>query len=114
VSNHKRALPLRAISDVAGVATGDAFTCAVHGSGKVSCWGYGLAGELGHGKLEIRPRPALVVGIDDAVEVAAGKDFACARRNSGKVVCWGDNTYCQLGAGTGPFVLQPTRIQRLP
>src|SRR5262245_25142444 len=75
------------------VRAGGSFACALHDSGKVSCWGRNEDGELGDGTLTARSTPALVPGITDAVEITLGDTHACARRSAGEIVCWGQNEF---------------------
>jgi alpha-tubulin suppressor-like RCC1 family protein len=62
------------------VSAGGDFTCALHTSGDMICWGskYGtLAGE-------------------DLVTLSAGQDHICALKRSGEILCDGRDTYQQL------------------
>lgn len=67
------------------------FTCALDGSGEVSCWGSNRSGQIGDGSdAEIRP-PSRVRGITDAVGIAAGGQHACALHAGGAISCWGED-----------------------
>ncbi len=88
------------LTDVAGIAVGTDFTCALLASGHVSCWGLGVSGQLGNGSLADRQSPTAVSGISTATAIAAGTGFACALLASGTVTCWGVNASGQLGDGT--------------
>src|SRR5690606_12325658 len=92
------------LSDVIAVAAGGEHSCALRQSGRVSCWGQNLYGQLGNGAgaRELNTplaKPVGVVRIDDAVEIGTGLGHGCARRRTGQVLCWGRNDRGQLGAG---------------
>lgn len=88
------------VTDAIDIASGRNHTCVAHQSGKVSCWGYNLDGQLGNGESANRKSvPVEVVGITNAFAVAAGGNFSCALRGSGSVACWGGNGSGQLGKG---------------
>jgi alpha-tubulin suppressor-like RCC1 family protein len=87
------------------IATGELFTCALLFTGKVRCWGYNHAGQLGYGhtkNIGDDETPASVgdVAIDDhVIELATGGMHTCALVKTGKVRCWGYNLFGQLGYG---------------
>jgi alpha-tubulin suppressor-like RCC1 family protein len=85
---------------VASVAAGNVHSCASTSDGRVSCWGAGVDGQLGHGEnagaetaVEVRSATA---ALTDVVEVTAGIDgyqgpagrHSCARQ-ADAVWCWG-------------------------
>ena len=76
-------------------------TCAIRGSGTVSCWGAGSLGRLGNGGNVQNVNPVNVSGITDAVALATGIQHTCALRAGGTVRCWGNNSNGQLGDGSG-------------
>jgi alpha-tubulin suppressor-like RCC1 family protein len=88
------------VDDVASLAVGHSFACAVRGDGTVWCWGMNLDGQLG-ARLPDRSVPVAVpvVGVGDAVAVSAAPGRTCVLRAGGTVSCWGDNDYGQLGDG---------------
>lgn len=98
--------------DVVFVDTGFAFTCALHRSGTVSCWGTNSRGQLGNGEggctevpygepdCDQSAEPVTVTGITDAVALSTGQDHACAVLASGSLYCWGQNDQGQIGDGT--------------
>jgi len=99
---------VQGITDAVQAASGGFFACAVHATGKVSCWGSDILGNLGDGLgshdtscMDGCSRvPVAVAGLNDAVQVTAGMyGTACALRRGGSVVCWGNNDYGQLGDG---------------
>ncbi|MBX3231283.1 MAG: hypothetical protein KIT84_10100 [Labilithrix sp.] len=103
------------ITDARAIAAGRVHTCVAHVSGKLSCWGYNLDGQLGNGKSGDRsPAPVEVAGgITNAFAVAAGGNFSCALRGAGSVVCWGGNGSGQLGSGDTSPSLTPRAVAGL-
>lgn len=108
------------LGDVAALSVGDAgsvspHTCALHHGGRVSCWGPGGSGELGHGATVANHLAQPVPEISDAVAVAAGVGFTCVvHRRGGEVSCWGSNRLGQLGDGDrGVDRLSPHRVPNL-
>jgi alpha-tubulin suppressor-like RCC1 family protein len=70
------------------LSVGNYHSCAVTTTGRVWCWGYNPAGQLGSpGYSEF---PVEVPGLVDAVRVSAGFDYSCALRSNGTVRCWGN------------------------
>lgn len=65
-----------------GLVAGAEHACALHGSGRVACFGHAaLAGD--------DTTAHWVPGAERSVEVAAGLDNGCLRQPEGKVYCWG-------------------------
>ncbi|MDC0666602.1 hypothetical protein [Nannocystis radixulma] len=92
---------------VVQIGTGAGFSCALFSHGKVKCWGFNDAGQLGLGDTEDRgdqpgemgaALPFVDVG-GDVAEIAVGSFHVCARLVSGAVKCWGRNGDGQLGLG---------------
>lgn len=97
-------------SGVTALAAGTDFTCAVLGSGAVSCWGRNHRGQLGTGTTTDVRRPTPVVGLTRGVTaVAAGDAHTCAVV-SGSVKCWGFNLNGQLGNGTAVAASRPVQV----
>ncbi|MBL8957589.1 MAG: hypothetical protein JNK82_42840 [Myxococcaceae bacterium] len=88
------------------ISAGGAHTCALLGTGQISCWGANASGQLGDGTTDGRPGPMPVTGISDGTSVSAGALHTCARTRSG-TRCWGQNDYGQLGDGTNVTRLTP-------
>lgn len=88
------------------LALGYLHSCARTNDGKVRCWGYNGAGQLGDGiSFDAGARsPALVPqevpGINDAVQLASGLSHSCVVHRNGAVSCWGLNSFGQLGDAT--------------
>ena len=104
------------LNNVVAVSTGDhphqeLHVCALHGNGRVSCWGSGIQGQLGRGDRLSGYLPEPVPRIYDAVALAAGSDHTCVVHAGGDVSCWGSGSLGQLG---GVAVAAASRPQRVP
>jgi alpha-tubulin suppressor-like RCC1 family protein len=93
------AIAVTGLSDAAGVAAGDSYSCAARSNGQVVCWGSGGNGQLGAGTFADSSVPVAVAGVSDAIAVVASFDTTCALRRHGEVVCWGEGQDGQLGDG---------------
>ena len=83
------------LKDIQQVALSDSHACALHGDGRVSCFGYPYTGALG------RPQPSdptkqydavtptLVEPLPRAKFVGAGGTLSCALTSNNDVYCWG-------------------------
>ena len=99
-------IPVTALGfiDAVAVSTGTSHTCALHATGKVSCWGDNEFGQIGNAqsiRTSLEPVvvvPTEVMGINDATAVSVGETFTCASRESGEISCWGNNSFGQLGS----------------
>jgi alpha-tubulin suppressor-like RCC1 family protein len=105
------------LTDVASIAAGQDFTCALRVTGSVRCWGRNSFGQLGNNPsggfsaTRFEASPVAVQGLPDAIAVAAGREHACAVRVGGTVICWGDNVFGQVGtAATNTVVTTPFEI----
>ncbi len=108
---------------IAGIAAGDGFSCAITTAGAAWCWGRNDRGQLGDGTTIDRSRPVRVAGgvVFDTHPTAgsfgspavptivAGTTHACARV-SGSLYCWGGNDDGQLGDGTTVSRPAPTAV----
>jgi alpha-tubulin suppressor-like RCC1 family protein len=90
-------------------------TCALHGDGTVSCWGYDQYGQLGRDSTEPTGRlPGKVPGVSDVISVAVGTYHTCALPSEGPPVCWGQNAFGQLGDGSATQRDAPVPVANLP
>ncbi len=105
-----------AVGDIASVAVGAGFACAVTAGGTVQCWGNDTSGQLGPGVAGGNSLvPVKVPGLGGVQAVAVGDEFTCALDSMGAVSCWGDNSYDELGnAVVGPFNPTPVVVSTLP
>ncbi len=104
-----------AVTDALHIAAGQYHTCVVRKSGKVSCWGENLDGQLGNGDASggRSATPVDAVGITDAKGIACGASFSCALRTGGGVACWGNGLGGQLGNGTKQLQPSPGPVSML-
>ena len=96
------------------VAAGGAHTVALSEAGHVFTWGYGHAGQLGHGDRENQWAPRQVeagrFGGEKVVFVAAGGGHTVAVTAGGRLYTWGYGGYGQLGHGDTGNRLVPTLV----
>ena len=74
------------------ISSGYYHTCAILDDGNVSCWGYGISGQLGNGGTsdETTPTSTSSLGIGrTAVAISSGTSHTCAILDDGSVSCWG-------------------------
>ncbi len=91
------------LSDAIGLTAGGTFTCALRGSGEVTCWGSNISGVIGDGSTTGRSTPGYgpeitytgIVNVD-------GSNHSCAVRGTGQALCWGLNDHGQIGDGGAP------------
>jgi alpha-tubulin suppressor-like RCC1 family protein len=101
-----------AVSGLTGVTLIVAATnhfCALKSDATVSCWGFGLGGNLGNGVVASSSVP-VVAGVSNVVFLAAGGHHTCAVISGGTVSCWGTNRYSQVGKSqnNGTYNANPT------
>ena len=96
-------MPVRVtgISDAAAITAGSEYSCTLHQTRNISCWGSNEDGRLGNGTNNYSSVPVKVQDIDDITAVNAGGGYSCVLHNGGNISCWGWNRYGQLGDGTG-------------
>ena len=84
------------------LVAGDWHTCVISSQGKIGCWGWNRAAQLGHASRTEASLPAEVVFKQDQqgafVDLGAGFAHTCALRQDGKVLCWGVNDFGQTSA----------------
>jgi alpha-tubulin suppressor-like RCC1 family protein len=100
------------LDDVAQLASGVGFDCALRGDGTVWCWGNNGSGQ--QGDLNQYVTAVQVKNLSGAMLIGVGQDQACARAADG-VYCWGNNFAGEVGIGTlGQAVTTPTKITTTP
>ncbi|MCK5071818.1 MAG: hypothetical protein KAQ98_00215 [Bacteriovoracaceae bacterium] len=93
------------LADLTGViqiVTGQAYSCALTGSGSVYCWGSNDYGQLGiNADFSAESLfAALIPSLTGVQSIYGGKKHVCAVK-SDQVYCWGRNNLGQLGNGLG-------------
>jgi alpha-tubulin suppressor-like RCC1 family protein len=109
-------IPVEPLPPVVQIATGEAFACALAGSGDVYCWGHNGFRELGHGEHGDPVGPVQVAGGHQFQQVVAGGYHACGLRTDGSAWCWGGTEWRQTGAPGEPCMHgnQPTECNPVP
>lgn len=87
------------VRDVAAIVSGSLHTCALHGDGTVTCWGWNQYGQLGIGAASDHAGPTVVPGLTHVKQLAATMTHTCALHDDGKVSCWGQGWRGVLGDG---------------
>ncbi len=81
-------------SDVTAITAGTEHTCALLGTGAVTCWGNNASGQLGDNTTTDRHTPTAVTGLASGVTaISAGHHHTCALLATGALTCWGWNGY---------------------
>lgn len=102
-----------AADSMRSIAAGGNFTCAVHASGGVYCWGSNAENQLGNGSTSTGSiwygRPVVRSGgmLLEGSVVTAGDAHACAIAPSlsSSVYCWGRNVEGQVGTDSASVTL---------
>lgn len=94
--------PVSQIINVARIAAGVNFVCALLTDHTVWCWGSNFVDQLGHPVAQDAPNtyratPSQVAGLTDVDELAVGASHVCVRKHDKSVFCWGANYSNQLG-----------------
>ncbi len=102
------------LTGVVEIQSGSEHNCARFADGRVSCWGFNWAGQLGTGGtgVEYDPVPVQLTGAKGFTDLGLGTDHSCGVAFSGDVYCWGYNLSGQLGLGSGSptFVYSPAPV----
>jgi alpha-tubulin suppressor-like RCC1 family protein len=96
------------LPNVANIAAGGNFACALTTARALYCWGNGEEGKLGNGVADGRNMPALA-SLDNATHVSAGGNHACAV-SAGRAYCWGSNAFGQVAPGAGSSSATPFAV----
>jgi alpha-tubulin suppressor-like RCC1 family protein len=107
-------VPVRGLSGVTAIASGQLTGYALREDGTVWAWGWNGSGQLGNGGSEDSSVPAPIPGLTDVVAIGSSWGTAYAVRADGTVWAWGGNGYGQLGNGThgGPSLV-PVQVHNL-
>ena len=98
------------------ISAGQYHSCAILDSGSVSCWGYGIEGQLGNGGTSQQNSPTLTSSLGTgrkAVAISAGDIHTCAILDNGSVSCWGEGSKGRLGNGGTSQQNSPTLTNSL-
>ena len=103
--------PVAATTRFAAISAGWLHTCALDGTGAVTCWGDNARNQLG--RTGASPEPGSIEGLQGVLSLAAGGLHTCARDTEGRAWCWGDGSFGQLGDGKGADSAQPVPVTGL-
>jgi len=112
------ATALNSLDPISKLALGNAWSCALHTTGAVSCWGSDLSGRLGDGgDADVAsPTPVSVAGLDGsskrAVDISSNNDHVCVVLETGEVECWGENRYGVIGDSSTEDRNVPTQTDK--
>ena len=98
------------------ISAGQYHSCAILDSGSVSCWGYGIEGQLGNGGTSQQNSPTLTSSLGTgrtAVAISAGSIHTCVILDNGSVSCWGEGSKGRLGNGGTSQQNSPTLTNSL-
>lgn len=99
------------------VACGGNHALLLSKTGAMFSFGLNSRGELGHGDIDARPLPTLIVALDGIVvkDIACGRWHCLALSEYGDVYSWGWNKHGQLGhSKQTPTVATPTLVEIYP
>ncbi len=96
------------LTGIVAVDAGYVHTCALSGSGAVSCWGDGSVDQLGHGSATGSTVPVTPSGLTGGVAaLATGNLHSCVLMQDGTAQCWGYNHFGQAGTGDTNAAAEP-------
>ncbi len=100
------------LANVARLALGEDFACALDTKREVWCWGGNASGQLVTADLAPKFTPQRV--IVDVKQISAAGRHACALTSTGFVRCWGENTCDMLGRTDGGLKRGAAQVPNLP
>ena len=103
-------VPVEGINDATAIAVGGAFSCALHDSGTLSCWGRNDFNQLGSDTTDIFSAPVPVADTTDATAMTAGGQHSCVLHEDGTISCWGTNISGRLGNGNQVDSTVPVQV----
>lgn len=99
--------------DIVKIFVAQNHSCALSQDGKMYCWGYNSAGQLGNNSTTDSPVPIQVGGALTGLtvtDIGGTSNATCAIANS-KIYCWGSNSMGVTGRGvTAGGTLTPTLV----
>ena len=98
------------ITDAIAITTGIGYSCALHQTGTISCWGNNEYGQLGNGTDGDSSVPVQVADITDATAITTGYSRSCALHEDGTISCWGYNSSVQTDDGQIKWSLPPFEV----
>lgn len=99
------------LADASQVHQGTNFTCALHTTGAVSCWGLNDHQQLGTATGSSSSTP-ITTAVAGATSLATGRAHACAVV-MGTPQCWGADQFGQLGNAVRPDSAAPVQVSEL-
>ncbi len=99
-------------AQAATVTANGRHACSALTDGRLYCWGWNGAGELGDGTTVDRHSPTQVAALSSSsVQVSAGvNQNSCASLVDGSIWCWGSDSSAQVGDGAGLTRTSPVRV----
>ncbi len=102
------------LSNVAKIALGHGYSCALLENGNAKCWGLNNNYQLGDGTRANRLVPAYVKNgssyLSKVTDISAGYNHTCAATEDSLLKCWGENSTGQLGNTTSVTSSAPVDI----
>lgn len=102
------------LSNVAKIALGHGYSCALLENGSAKCWGLNSSYQLGDGTRANRLVPVYVKNgssyLSKVTDISAGLSHTCAATEDSLLKCWGDNSNGQLGNTTSVASSTPVDI----
>ena len=86
------------------VAMGASHGCTVSTTGRLWCWGFNNAGQVGNGTTDMVASPVEISLPSDrlVLGLATGNASTCVRLEPGLLACWGLNDHAQFGFPAAP------------